>query len=136
MLDKTFLMYLSCEIGSSKHDNIIPASGVCGSCRSITLLYVIVVFLAIIVCGGIDSIPANIGERIIHPHEATYAFSLLTIYACRLKIFIWIRGFLGEGQCCRRDFVNFSYIVAHFHSLVVYKRSSSGEANNERHLML
>lgn len=51
----------------------------------------------ITVCGGIDSIPAETGERIIHPHEAVYAFSLLTIYTGRLKIVIWIRGFLGAA---------------------------------------
>ena len=36
-----------------------------------------------------------------------------------LKIVIWIRGFLGASQCWRKYFVNFSSIVAHFHSLAI-----------------
>lgn len=47
----------------------------------------------VIVCGGIDSIPVDTVERIIHPHEAADAFAMLAIYASRLKIVIWIRGF-------------------------------------------
>ena len=50
---------------------------------------------AIIVCGGIGSIFEDTGEGIIHPRKGIDAFALLIIYAGRLKIFIWIRCFLG-----------------------------------------
>ena len=39
-----------------------------------------------------------------------------------IKIVIWIRGFLGVAQCWRKYFVNFSSIVAHFHSLAVVQK--------------
>lgn len=37
--------------------------------------------MAVTVCGGIDSIPADTGECIIHPREAADTFALLAIYA-------------------------------------------------------
>lgn len=51
------------------------------SCRSVTLGSVPVVRLAVTVCGGIDSIPADTGECIIRPREAADTFALLAIYA-------------------------------------------------------
>jgi len=103
-------------------DTIIPANGICGSYKSVTLAFIPVVCSAITVCGGVDSIPTNIGERIIHPCKIGDTFALFTIYACMLKIFIWIRGFLGADQCWRRYFVNFSSIVDHLHSLAVVQK--------------
>jgi len=72
--------------------------------------------------GGIDSIPVDTVERIIHPCEAANTFALLVIYTGRLKIIIWIRGFLGAAQCWRRNLVKFSSIVVHLHSLVVVQK--------------
>ena len=43
-----------------------------------------------------------------------------------LNIVIWIRGFFGVAQCSRNNFVNFSSIVAHLHSLAFCKRSLRG----------
>ena len=39
-----------------------------------------------------------------------------------LKIVLWIRGFLGAAQCWRKNFVKFSSIVAHLHSLAVVQK--------------
>ena len=39
-----------------------------------------------------------------------------------LKIVVWIRGFLGLAHCWRKDFVKFSSIVAHLHSLTIVQK--------------
>ena len=122
MLDRTYLMYLSREIGSSKHVQVPKGFlAVCMGCGEGELKLDLSKIVVVTIC-GIDSIPANTGERIIHPHEAAGAFALLVIYAGMLKIVIWIRGFLGETQCWRKEFVNFSSIVIHFDSLTAVQK--------------
>lgn len=74
------------------------------------------------VYGGIDSISADTGEIIIRPRDIVYAFSMLIIYIVKVKIVIWIRGFLGETQCWKRNFVNFSSIVVQLHFLAIVQK--------------
>lgn len=45
-----------------------------------TLCSAPVVLLPVTICGGINSIPADTGERIVHPRVATDAFALLALH--------------------------------------------------------
>jgi len=99
MLDKTYLMYLSREMSSSKCVQVPKGFlAVCMGCGEGELKLDLSKIDAITICGGINSIPADTCERIIHPREAADAFALLSNYAGKLKIVIWIRGFWEQSN--------------------------------------
>ena len=123
MLDINSLMYLSREIGSSKCVQVPKGFlAVCMGCGEGELNLYLSKIKVVTVCRGIDSIPPDTGEGIIHPREVANSFALHIIYVSGLMIVIWIRGILRAAQCWRRNFVNFSSIVVHFHSLEVVQK--------------